>query len=510
MASPKSTTSPPSTNRFRDYGPARIGDQAYPANFEPLSALTPTTLAAESVAPLSSDDAARLRQRRLLLELGEADRRIPWHDRALDKRARRAAFRALVRWAATAQGSTSSARAALQTLSDVHGDPRLDDDTTAEDLELLYRLTKRLGLLDLMADSADRRQGILAAPWERWLERIKERPAPQRQTPELPVFSSDLEEGVERELRWEAAERQWLSTWAPPKRPDALIGGTLIWTGTRARIGLSDPLKTFLPDWIAVSEQDGRRFPESRSEAIAAAAWRLSHRGPVALVAASSRSHGKLTEALRWLREQAESPEQSSRPLAVLGRRSASLGAVAPRHDVTLLKAGAALDTTPSVSAVVLYSAEVDGAMIDPSWLTQLCASMATTPTPVLLCGVNGNGPRRRVVRAVRAAEHVLNSGSYWRSPLVRLLDIVCDELGQAGLMATIEAVRQVADRGEPAASDAVGERHAGNFPRLDPWISGILIKIPRACERGAPLELAWRTSDDQTLRDAVEALRGQ
>ena len=124
----------PGVTKRAQYGPARVGSQAYPWRRRSWSEVAVgaelkrrardhwnTMAHARALLddPQRMDDAARLQQRALLLDLGESDRLIPWHAKELDARAWAWAVE-LWLCGATPQPSTAAEETSAVGTGDVH------------------------------------------------------------------------------------------------------------------------------------------------------------------------------------------------------------------------------------------------------------------------------------------------------------------------------------------------------------------------------------------------------
>ncbi|MCO4762278.1 MAG: hypothetical protein KC502_12280 [Myxococcales bacterium] len=176
-----------------DFGPARVGAQQYAWRTTALhspSAVVHDGAVAAATTLLEDErrleDQGRLQQRAILLELGESDRLIPWHDRALDARALADAQTLLVlghsllqpvaplapadaEKLADGSGPLASAggaevpskertaagqaclAAAAQTLALIHADTRLHDDSARRELAIAARLAQLAASPELVA-----------------------------------------------------------------------------------------------------------------------------------------------------------------------------------------------------------------------------------------------------------------------------------------------------------------------------------------------------------------------
>ncbi len=510
-------------------GPARVGALAYPVEFVPLEHLDPThcLLCAASEELLQrrylqrwSIDSerrlalAKLKQRHLLLELGEADTRIPWHERDLDLQARSGALSALASCARLTSVDVTFVHQALQTLLYVHADPRLDNEYSAADLALVHSIASQLGYNHISINLVDRAAVDIPASWSEVADAVSHAlaSAPSKaQLRSMPSFALDFEQAVNAELQWEQVRSDRAEFDVElPSRPQELIGGTVIWTGSRVRIGLFDELETFLPDWVAISGRGAEVFPSNRNEALAAAAWRLSHRGPVTLVATTPQAFGQLAAGLTWLRRQAQAGQHTKWPLALSGRHGANLSDPLPRFSIHLMDMNQEPVEPPPSAAVLLSSAQNDGVIIDEHWLTTLCSNMHKTPTPLLLCAVDGDKARQRVIRDVLVAERVVKGHPRWRSPVARVLQIFAADFSESEVVVHSALIRRLCERHPHAPLNEVVDLLRREIPRLDEWVSGTLIEICRRRCGELSHSLAWKSTDGPILRDALQQLRGR
>lgn len=521
----------PGVTKRAQYGPARVGSQAYPWRRRSWSevavgaeltrrACDPGDTMARARAllddPQRMDDAARLQQRALLIDLGESDRLIPWHARELDARAWAWAVELWLCGAAphptTAAEDTSAdadvtdrhaairkaaLKAAAAAFADIHADQRLHDETNAttrnRDLAHGAAAAKQCGdaglmarydamgvkveldwTVDLSGDGADTltekaSEGAAAALTQQLLA-----------AGDLSLFAedahalattvatrlgdtavleatctADVEAAVDDELALERRRALYSRSIDVVEDHGAHpIGGTLIWTGSKLRLGLLDTQQTFMPEVVRVDNVGGRDFPAGRIEAMAMAAWRLTSRGPVVLVCATERGLMEAADALLYSRmgpdaviDAGTTKRRSKRRLS--NERIAALRAVG----VALLDtdqdavesggmAGAApaagdrgapprlwLTTPqrptrrwPKTTAVVLTAPESGGLPITQAWLRGASRQLMPWPPPLVLVGIDGRRARERVVREVTLAEALLAWQDGLPSPLVRLL----------------------------------------------------------------------------------------
>lgn len=489
----------------RAFGPARVGDQGYawrdgaaaaplpsaPPVHRPGAPRPPGGPAEEAAAAAAllddrrrQDDAARLRQRALLLELGEEDRLIPWHPRDLDARAHHDA-RALLTLARAPDLPTSWAArcwsTAATTIADLHADARLRDDAAAADLAVAAAAARAAGDPALQARLAPWRseahgEGTVGAGVA---GEVAPRADEERQghasddALRWPVLA-DLDAALEAELALERRRTELLATRASsastargarppaprdvfPAPPANTLTGVAHWTGSRVRLALHDALETLLPNWVVHVGPS----PLGRYGALALTAARLATRGTVVLLCPGRRA---AREAMRALDD----------------GRAGGVGAVC------VVTPTDPASRWPRCVAVVAASPSVQGAALDPHWLHGAAAALRPGPCqPLLVCGVDGCAPRERVVREVELAT-ALVAPTPPRTPLAALLD-------------------QALPR--PRDLDLAAALREGAWARLGedgPWLREVLERARAAGPVDLERSAAWRSTDDLCVRAAL------